>query len=260
MLAVLPVACSLLVDTSGLAGDGEGDGGSRIDSSSFDGGAVTGDAAMGDGGALDGAPDPLADGLVGYWKFDETGGTVVHDSSGNGNDGAMMPGATRAPGKVGGAVSFDGVRGYVEVPKSASLVTTKVMTVTLWANLQLVTEDPRLVGRRDSWDTKINGNKPQLSLVDGEYAISDVPIIAGAWHHLAFVFQDGKITIYVDGSPTPLGTDQTKASGELPSDPGELIMGAYPSSPESSFATGLLDEVRVYRRVLTADEVKTLAR
>ena len=48
-------------------------------------------------------------GLVGWWKFDEGNGTVAYDSSGNGNDGNLTNGPIWTDGKIGGALSFDGV-------------------------------------------------------------------------------------------------------------------------------------------------------
>ena len=60
---------------------------------------------------------PFTHGLVGYWKFDEGSGTTASDSSGYGNTGTLSTGAS-APGwttgKVGGALSFDGVDDYVD--------------------------------------------------------------------------------------------------------------------------------------------------
>ena len=50
----------------------------------------------------------LLNGLVAWWKFDETSGTVAYDSSGNGNDGNLTNGPTWTDGKIGGALSFDG--------------------------------------------------------------------------------------------------------------------------------------------------------
>src|SRR3990167_9799803 len=48
-------------------------------------------------------------GLVGYWTFDEGSGTTANDSSGNNNTGALINGPTWTTGKIGGALSFDGV-------------------------------------------------------------------------------------------------------------------------------------------------------
>ena len=59
--------------------------------------------------------DGILNGLVGWWKFDETNGTVAYDSSGNGNDGNLTNGPTWVGGKIGGALSFDGGDDFVDV-------------------------------------------------------------------------------------------------------------------------------------------------
>jgi hypothetical protein len=56
-----------------------------------------------------------AQGLVGYWPFDEGGGTIAKDYSGNGNNGTLVNNPTWTTGKVGGALSFDGANDYVRV-------------------------------------------------------------------------------------------------------------------------------------------------
>ena len=62
--------------------------------------------------------DGILNGIVGWWKFDETNGTVAYDSSGNGYDGNLIGGSTWATGKIGGAISLDGTNDYVEVSSS----------------------------------------------------------------------------------------------------------------------------------------------
>ena len=54
------------------------------------------------------------EGLVAEWHFDEGAGSVLADSSGNGNDGAIY-GATWTEGVSGSALSFDGNGDYVEI-------------------------------------------------------------------------------------------------------------------------------------------------
>jgi len=58
--------------------------------------------------------------LVGHWKFDESSGTTASDSSGNGNVGTLANGPVWTAGKIGNALSFEGVNSYVGVPSSAN--------------------------------------------------------------------------------------------------------------------------------------------
>ena len=55
-------------------------------------------------------------GLVGWWKLDERSGAVAADSSRNRNQGTLKNGVSRVPGKIGGALSFDGVSSHVRIP------------------------------------------------------------------------------------------------------------------------------------------------
>jgi hypothetical protein len=72
------------------------------------------------------------DGLVAEWHFDEGEGSVLKDSSGNGNDGVIY-GAIWVDGKYGGALSFDGVDDYVEVPDAPQLSGGgKDLTIEAW--------------------------------------------------------------------------------------------------------------------------------
>jgi Concanavalin A-like lectin/glucanases superfamily len=69
-------------------------------------------------------------GLVGHWKFEEGAGNVVKDSSGKGNDGAIVPANTLEPkwgtGDFSGSVSFSGGNDhFVRIPPSASLNSLK---------------------------------------------------------------------------------------------------------------------------------------
>jgi hypothetical protein len=78
--------------------------------------------------------------LVGYWPFDEGSGTIAKDYSGNGNDGTLCNGSTcgvQGPtwttGKVGGALSFDGVDDYVDT--SLIFNSPSYFTVAAWVKV-----------------------------------------------------------------------------------------------------------------------------
>ena len=69
-------------------------------------------------------------GMVAYWKFDEGSGNTAHDSIGT-NHGTIYE-ATWTTGQVGGALNFDNVNAYVDIPQSASLDLTQTMTFEAW--------------------------------------------------------------------------------------------------------------------------------
>ena len=70
--------------------------------------------------------------LVGWWKFDETAGTIASDSSGYGNDGTFVGNPRWAPGQINGALEFDGTDDNVYA-ESVQLP-TNAFTFALWFN------------------------------------------------------------------------------------------------------------------------------
>jgi hypothetical protein len=91
--------------------------------------------------------ETLGDGLVAHWKFEEGAGDVVNDSSGEGNDGIIVPKHTSMPkwgtGEFAGSVSFGGQNDhFVRIPPSASLNSLKrqisiiafIYPMTLWTS------------------------------------------------------------------------------------------------------------------------------
>src|SRR3989338_11448150 len=57
----------------------------------------------------------ITTGMVGHWKFDETSGTTATDSSGNNNTGTLTNSPTWTTGKIGGALSLDGMDDYTDI-------------------------------------------------------------------------------------------------------------------------------------------------
>ncbi|PXF51347.1 MAG: hypothetical protein C4B55_02845 [Candidatus Methanophagaceae archaeon] len=90
------------------------------------------------------------EGLVAEWRFDEGAGSVLHDSSGNGNDG-VIHGATWTEGKFGNALRFDGQDDFVEVPHSSSLNLGKYFTITTWIKPTTLSTDNQLILGKGSW-------------------------------------------------------------------------------------------------------------
>ena len=105
------------------------------------------------------------DGLVGWWKFDEGSGTVAYDSSGNGHDGNLTNGPSWTTGKIGGALSFDGVDDYVEIKNYYGISANDPRTASAWlkSNFQYSTAHRTIV----SWGSQSMGEEWKFFISEG---------------------------------------------------------------------------------------------
>ena len=73
--------------------------------------------------------------MVAHWKMDENSGSVLHDNSGNGNDGTLVDMNDDAwiPGVTGNALQFDGIDDYVNIPHSPSIdFSNQSFSISFW--------------------------------------------------------------------------------------------------------------------------------
>ena len=211
------------------------------------------------------------DGLVLHLSFDENTiqGDTVKDQSGEGNDGTINGGANTVAGKHGEALEFDGQDDFVEVPLEDSITfsTGDSLTVQVWVKTD--DEPPQndgIVGNyrpgTDAlWIVSVSGDdaaargKMGFSVRDKGRANSAGVRSANflnddEWHVLAAV-RDQKaknIRFYVDGELIGEADDKTQDinSGQ------SIWVGEH----LNRFYKGLIDEVKVWNRPLTAEELK----
>jgi len=88
------------------------------------------------------------------------------------------------------------------------------------------------------------------STVDSSVSVTD-----GKWHFMSATYDGTTMRIYVDGVQTGSGTS---FSGNLPTQSGNVRVGADYQSTPGNFFTGSLDEVRIYNRALSASEIQAL--
>lgn len=211
----------------------------------------------------------LATGLVGYWTFDQNtiAGTTADDRSGNGNNGTLMNGPTLTMGTIGQALNFDGVDDWVQVADPASEVLdfgTGSFTYALWVYVQ------SNVGRFDmplekggqcagctGYDMELGSDSWAVNVSDGmtitTVEISPVPLLH-QWVHLVGVRNaaTGLILTYLNGT---LQHTESAPSGSV-SNGQDLTFGSQNGTAD--FFHGIIDEVRIYNRALTAEEVEHL--
>ncbi len=204
--------------------------------------------------------------LMGHWRFDEAVGYVAEDSSGYANDGDVW--ATWAKGAFGGAVYCDDTYSHVAVPDDPTLqFGTSDFSIALWicpTMLEIDSNDRRrrFMSKDDYPRTWWNLNlttegKPFLEMVDANRTgCANRPagtIAENAWTHLAVVVDraNAKTRYYFNGELDSVQDIPPRFTGALDVEGGELSIG----SSWQPFV-GLLDEVRIYRRVLTEDEIR----
>jgi len=221
----------------------------------------------------------ITEGLVGIWSFDgpDMADLTAFDRSGQGNNGTLTNGPKRTIGKVGQALDFDGVNDWVSVPDNDNLSFDGDFTVSLWMKLdQLASDkgssflalDKGQSGGVPSWREYYiyldDWGSPYNDVVvfmwynsgganyNGYYGDEEGGISAGAWYHIVGVKDSSNINIYVNGL---VGSGATPSGSGWNSDQ-TLGIGASWNGGDSF--GGLIDEVRIYNRTLTPDEIKRL--
>jgi len=208
-------------------------------------------------------------GLAAHWKLDEGTGLIAYDSAGD-NDGVIF-GAQWVTGQLGGALSFDGVDDHILGSTSPFDFEDSVFSVCAWfrtsaSSFEILSEG----GYADGWSVgDAGGTNPGAikvtlkrggSTADAYSAVTANIYNDDTWHHLAAVVTtstsdplQNAATIYVDGSPVSI-TEQ-KFTAYTASDAVWLV-GAPRSQPD--YFSGVLDDIRVYSRALSAAEVSQL--
>ncbi len=222
-------------------------------------------------------------GLIGHWTFDGKNmiGGTVHDSSGIGNFGSARNMSTSTMfdiGKYGQALRFDGIDDRVDIPPASSLhVSGNKITVSAWvytrkdtgAAQMFVTKPVSATSHSDPYFAYsihyINGsNYLRMCVATGSEAsfseANNCAITTGniwshnQWNHVVGTYDGASISIYVNGV---LGGTKAKTNN-LNEYTTPLRFGANGGSTE--FFEGKLDDVRLYNRTLSADEITRMYR
>lgn len=216
---------------------------------------------------LDPHDDRLRRGLVLDLRMSEGTGTVVHDVSGYGNDGAFGAGAAApswADGRTGfgKCLSFDGGDDYLRMADDTSFdfETTTDFSIFCWIKAgEAGTTEYLLVsdyGAPGYWTLWIwSTNVLRFTSSDGhDSCVGTVNICDGEWHHVGVVCdRDGDAQLYVDGIAD--GAGQAMAGGDVTTNTW-IRLGS--NNNNALWYEGLVDEVRMYNRTLTRQEIRRL--
>ena len=200
------------------------------------------------------------EGLVASWNFDEGEGNILHDRSGNGNDGVITGGATWVKGQRGSALSFDGKSGMVEIKKSASLNLAGDMTLLAWVKTVSDYARDRIIfgdgaGAAVHRNLCVEVDRGSLYIehsndVGAGQTCTVTPDIRfdGTWTHLAIIYEFPQYYIYINGVLVNRGPITIPLA---PTQGGNRYIGGWYAGKFK----GEIDEMKLYNRALPEREV-----
>ncbi len=227
-----------------------------------DGIEASGDKKVGDVWSFTTRPTiAKTDNLVGWWKLeDELTGTAV-DYSGWDCDGTLMGNPKWVDGCQGGAMAFDGMDDYVDTNCATDLAS---WTVCTWVTSPLppAASSPTGPVHREknfqfNWNHGTAADRGAVGLrIGGTWHFATFGNLSGnTWYHLAATYDGAVLTTYLNGE---LITANATPEGPAEAETGTLKFGRH--STAASFFMGTVDDVRLYDRALTQDEIRQTMR
>jgi len=214
---------------------------------------------------------PSEEGLVGHWTFEDGTGTIAGDYSGNGNDGTLQASMTEddwVDGKLGTALDFDGSNDSVSVPTQPEFENLQQITVAGWFKtdsfsgnfhgLLDITGILRMYHRFDTNDVTIG--TPGWSTPGTWNTTANLSV--GVWYHVAATYDytqpvgTGSI-VYINGSNANATAGVAEGGSFTPPASAPVTLGVANLSG-NRYYDGVLDDFRIYNRILSAEEMLSL--
>src|SRR5579885_2666223 len=200
---------------------------------------------------------PPPGGMVAWYPAEGNANDII-----GGNNGTLQNGATFATGIVGQAFSFDGVDDDVTAPNTAAIDPTTTASVEAWVNLNQLpsaaghTMHVMSVGNNaaSNFDLTVETTNHFRFLIGSTGTVDSVTSVqTNTWYHVVATWDStAAMKIYVNGVlENTNATAQTRTANGAP-----LLIGNFPAA--GTPFNGLIDELSIYNRVLTATEVKNI--
>jgi len=204
---------------------------------------------------------------VGDWEFDEGLGSSANDSSGSNNPGNIVgavyststPYGTGAAGRY--ALSFDG-NSYVEVPGDGLGDVLSELSISVWAKAVKGGDYGYIVHRSMSsaigssvyW-IGINSLGNYAGAISGRYSqgYTDVPADGSTWNFLVLTYDGNTQKVYVD---TKLKASYSLGAITNSTSSNRIAFGSTPFSVPYRPVIGLIDQVRIYNKTMTASNIR----
>lgn len=222
-------------------------------------------------------PKAAVTGPVLHYTFDKDEGGKVTDQSGRCNHGTVHSATWTAKGKAGGAYEFDGKDDYIELGPSNLYKSKGQLSACAWVNIRgkvaIVLSNYHGGGAYKGQFFFACNDVGGIDVLFGQGPNTYVRYISKArsiprneWHHVAFTYDErrgngNRIKLYLDGEELGGCTIQSEGNGGPVLDIAEnLRIMAHRDTPTGTLSDGLVDEVMIFNRALSAEEIKRVYR
>jgi hypothetical protein len=216
-------------------------------------------------------PAEIRQSLILYYDFasEPVAGKII-DKSGHGNDGLAVNVEFVKDGHQGGAAKFGLNDSYITVPNNEDL-NPRVLTLSAWIKTSYKDRVWRRIFDKGTGkgyvlsmcgDDKAKSYRGQVDIEPGKtFSPSGIQVADGQWHQVVGTFDGKDAKVYVDGWPVGKPGHWI---GEIPHTDYDLTIGANRSNPDGALGeidasfNGMMDDVMMFNRALSADEVQTV--
>lgn len=191
-------------------------------------------------------------GLVGFWALDDGEGVIAIDDSGNGNDGSLVNAPTWVDGKSEKCLSCDGTNQYLTCGDLSGLVAQNgPATISAWFFFtKLASDTGGWLGIHTQLQQHPAENRIYLREIGGDYFDVGSLLSINTWYHIALTYNGTHETsiLYINKTPHSATIVSPEASHAI----------LNPFNIGNTTFPGLIDEIRLYNRVLAQEEIDFL--
>lgn len=216
----------------------------------------------------------IQSGLVAHWQFNENTGNMTRDSIGN-SSGELTNGPLWTQGKIGGGLAFDGIDDAVRITSSSQVNNVQAFTFTAWI---YPTKNGGIIFRKGAGPTAFfniyttqEANVSNLPVgvfglnagYSGQYGSwqTQNQVSLNTWHQVVVTYTrsiTATPVLYIDGVAQQVNQSSMPSGISITDDSKAFVGNNQTLSPNSSVFGGKIDEVRLYNRILSAQEILLL--
>jgi hypothetical protein len=202
-------------------------------------------------------------GMVSYWKLDEASGTNVVDSVAGINNGTDNGATVNQAGRVGTAYSFDGINDYVNLSDIDAALFPANFTIIVWVNYTIADYNNIIFSNwKDGKGLDFQMINNVVAYVDNTDSVNingDTATTPNHWYHVALVYKTGKSAeVYLNGALDKQVNHTGSAPANIVAITNNHGVRIGWNTQGAHYFHGLIDEVAIFNRTLTATEISNL--